>query len=478
MGDSSEPEVMDSQNNDEGDDCLLTQKDSQFSQLLNCRSVEEEELEKKKYAALHPMDRGLNQIALYTEFFGFGRRPDYTHFCDFHELASGEGMRLLSSVSSKHCYIRRDFLEGRTYLHDTSRFGTFVNEALIGKGNCCMLQSGDLISVGHPKFFVFMYVEGCTKGKDYPPSLTERYFVSNYLIGEGAMGKVFLGKRRADTSVSVAVKVIAKKGLSITSQNSSESGLGSSTELIRREVDIMLSIKHVNCVQLEYVCESAKMAYIVMEYIEGGELFSRIIDERNMGKGLGEQLTKFYAWQMLSAVKFLHKRNIVHRDIKPENVLLLKRDIYTVLKLSDFGLSKAGEKTMETFCGTQCYMAPELWVDEPRYRCEVDIWALGAVLFTSISGYPPFANDYKDMPLREQIAKGRLVYYSVWKNISTRAQRLIRKMLRVDVLQRVVAAEAMRDVWFDDPIVEKAKEMVHSYAQIHAIPLANVDCEQ
>uniref|UniRef100_A0A0M3HGA7 Protein kinase domain-containing protein n=1 Tax=Ascaris lumbricoides TaxID=6252 RepID=A0A0M3HGA7_ASCLU len=148
------------------------------------------------------------------------------------------------------------------------------------------------------------------------------------------------------------------------------------------------------------------MAYMVMEYLEGGELFSRIIDEKNMGKGLGERMTKFYAWQMLSALKFLHEHNIVHRDIKPENVLLLKKDDCTLLKLSDFGLSKAGENTLETFCGTQCYMAPELLAAEPRYKCEVDMWALGAVLFTCICGYPPFSNDYSDMPLREQILKG------------------------------------------------------------------------
>uniref|UniRef100_A0A915APS3 Protein kinase domain-containing protein n=2 Tax=Parascaris univalens TaxID=6257 RepID=A0A915APS3_PARUN len=474
MGDADIPDVMDSQDDYGADDCLQTQKMSQFSQLLNYRSIEEEELDRKKYATLHPMDRGLNQIVLYTEQFAFGRQPESEYYYDFHELASGESARLLSAVSLKHCHLRRDFVNEKTYLHDTSTYGTFVNEKLIGKGNYCVLQSGDLISICHRKFFVYMYVEGCTKGEDYPPSLTEHYFISNYLIGEGAMGKVFLGKRRSDTSISVAVKVIAKKGLSI-SRDCPESGFGSSTELIRREAEIMLNIKHPNCVQLEYVCESPRMAYMVMEYLEGGELFSRIIDEKNLGKGLGERLTKFYAWQMLNALKFLHEHNIVHRDIKPENVLLLRKDDCTLLKLSDFGLSKADGNTLETFCGTQCYMAPELLAAKPRYKCEVDMWALGAVLFTCICGYPPFSNDYSDMPLREQILKGRLVYYHVWKGISKRATRLIRKMLRVNISQRLVAAEAIRDPWFNDPIVEKAKEVVRSYAQAHSISSDSID---
>ncbi|VDK57722.1 unnamed protein product [Anisakis simplex] len=491
MSHTNGPELMDSQDDDEkaGYECTLTQKESQFSQLLNYRSIEEDELDQKKYATLHPMDRGLNQIGkllsysdingfflfifylpflfvfsvLYTEFFGFGRNPDFVDFCDFHELASGESVRLLSSVSTKHCYI-------------------------------------------------------------------QRVSTSSYLFNVHL--KVFMGKRRSNASVSVAIKVIAKRGLSLSRDHSSESGFGSSTELIRREVDIMLSIKHANCVQLEYVCESSKMAYIVMEYIEGGELFSRIVDERNMGKGLGEGLTKFYAWQMLNALQvfdyfdlihiissavvvfidiassvslrynycielpfssiavvlirirtstlfqFLHKTKIVHRDIKPENVLLLKKDVYTVLKLSDFGLSRAYDNTMQTFCGTQCYMAPELWKAEPRYRAEVDMWALGAVLFTCICGYPPFSNEYTDMPLKQQIAKGRLIYYSVWREISKKAQRLIRKMLRVDVYQRITAPEAIRDEWFDDPIVEKAKNLVQAYSKMHAIPLDNLGVAQ
>uniref|UniRef100_A0A914RYJ9 Protein kinase domain-containing protein n=1 Tax=Parascaris equorum TaxID=6256 RepID=A0A914RYJ9_PAREQ len=89
-------------------------------------------------------------------------------------------------------------------------------------------------------------------------------------------------------------------------------------------------------------------------------------------------------------------------------------------------------------------MAPELLAAKPRYKCEVDMWALGAVLFTCICGYPPFSNDYSDMPLREQILK--VVVF------------------QCGMVRRLVAAEAIRDPWFNDPIVEKAKEVVRSYA--------------
>lgn len=76
------------------------------------------------------------------------------------------------------------------------------------------------------------------------------------------------------------------------------------------------------------------------------------------------------------------------------------------LQLSDFGLSKAGDNSMETFCGTQSYMAPELWSDARHYCSKVDIWALGAILFTCLCGYPPFSTDYTDFSLKEQIMKG------------------------------------------------------------------------
>uniref|UniRef100_A0A0N5AUU2 Protein kinase domain-containing protein n=1 Tax=Syphacia muris TaxID=451379 RepID=A0A0N5AUU2_9BILA len=474
--------------NDDADSCELTQKDTQYSKALaqqlkffasyfQQRSIVEEETKRRKYATLEPMDERLNPIGiflkqddngLYAEYFELGRKPKLRDYCDFHELTTT--VKTYMSISERHCYIQRDFDDDVTYLVDESQFGTYVNSQLLGKGKRCKLNNMDIISLGDAENFVYMYLEcASVKSTEFPAELSKRYYVSNHVLGVGAMGTVYLGKRRLNHQLDkVAVKAIRKKKYSFLICDDT---LGTSTgdsaavsAMIKREVDIMLKIHHPNCVNLEYMCESSEFAYLVMEYVEGGELFSRIVDEENHGKGLGEDLSKFYVYQLLKAVEYLHSCKVVHRDIKPENILLLKKDAYTVVKLSDFGLSKARLTKLQTFCGTQCYMAPELFKQEPEYNCLVDVWALGAVLFVCLVGYPPFSPDYPDMPLKEQICKGRLIFLRVWKKISHDAQELVRSMLRVDTRERITVNGALKHAWFKDPIVDYANRIVKSYA--------------
>ncbi|VDN27223.1 unnamed protein product [Gongylonema pulchrum] len=194
---------------------------------------------------------------------------------------------------------------------------------------------------------------------------------------------------------------------------------------------------------MEHLCETETMAYIVMEYVAGGELFSRIVSPANKGCGLGESITKFYAWQLFGALEYLHKNGIVHRDIKAENVLLLENEDYTVVKLTDFGLSKiTNGQSMRTFCGTKCYMAPEQWKAE-AYSCKVDIWALGAVIFICMCG--------------------RLVFYKGWEKVSPFGRKILRQCFRTEPEHRISATEALASEWFKDPIVEKARSVVQNH---------------
>ncbi|VDM94890.1 unnamed protein product [Thelazia callipaeda] len=445
------------------EDIPLTQKSSQFSQSLrsiHIRSIVAQDWfsvqkEREVYAVLYPMAQGLHHIELSTPLFGFGRNPKLSEAYNFTSLSDHH---LRSSISGRHCHIERDAL-GITYLHDTSRFGTFINEKLVGKDSPCRLLNGDLISLCDPKFYAFIYVETKVSNDEFPAELSNEYLVSNLVIGKGAMSKVYIGKKRTNTSIAVAIKVIPKKHEIVGSNEEKRS----TSEAIKREVQIMLSVKHPNCVRLEQLYESDSMAYIVMEYIEGGELYKRIIANENKGNGLGEEVTKFYAWQIFSALDYLHKNGIVHRDIKPENVLLLTKDTFTVAKLTDFGLSCMKDHSLTTFCGTQCYMAPEVWTNE-SYDSKVDIWSFGAVIFSSLSGYPPFSESYEDLKLKDQIVRGRLIYYKVWKHISTTAREFVRLCLKVDVKNRLSAEQALSHEWFNDPIAEKAKRVVQSYA--------------
>lgn len=436
----------------------VTQKSSQFSQSLKEWFDGGGRNERQVFAVLHPMAQGLHRIELSASLFEFGRFPERKESYNFYGLGNHD---LRDSISGKHCYFERDTAENVTYLYDTSRFGTFINEKLVGKGSSRRLMNGDLISLCDAKFYAFLYVEAKETSDAFPYELTSRYLVSNLIIGEGAMGKVYVGKRRADTSVAVAIKAIPKKHISVVQEHHQN---GSAADVIKREVEIMLSVKHPNCVRLEHMCESKTMAYIVMEYVEGGELFARIVAKENQGMGLGETVTKFYAWQLFTAVQYLHKNGIVHRDIKPENVLLLKNDVYTVAKLTDFGLSRTtAERSLETFCGTKCYMAPEQWKAE-HYGRKVDIWAVGALIFTCMCGYPPFSTDYDDWSLKEQILKGRLVFYEIWDQISDTARLFVRQCLKINPEDRLSAQQALSSEWFKDPVVAEANRIVQRYA--------------
>ncbi|MCP9260482.1 Serine/threonine-protein kinase chk-2 [Dirofilaria immitis] len=330
--------------------------------------------------------------------------------------------RIKNGISRRHCCFKRDNIEGITYLLDTSHFGTFVNEKLVGEGNSCRLQHGDLISLCDKKFYETKKIIN----DPFPLELTNQYLMSNFVIGKGAMGKVYIGKRRSHPSVTVAVKAIPKKHSSVIQGQQLN---GSTLEVIKREAKILLSVKHPNCIHFERMFDSDTMAYIVMEYVEGGELYTRIVKRKNLG-GFTESLTKFYAWQIFRALHYLHTNGIVHRDIKAENILLLKSDVYTIVKVADFGLSDRMEHSLRSFCGTKCYMAPEQWKSE-NYDCKVDIWALGVLIFTCLCGYQPFSTHYDDKTLKEQILQ---------------------------------AEEALSEKWFKDPIVKAARHIVKRYA--------------
>ncbi|VDK82488.1 unnamed protein product, partial [Cylicostephanus goldi] len=189
-------------------------------------------------------------------------------------------------------------------------------------------------------------------------------------------------------------------------------------------------------------------------------------------------------YTFIRVVRYLHERGITHRDIKPENILCMTKDDYTIVKLADFGLAKdADASTMKTYCGTPNYMAPEMIENEKvPYNPRVDMWSLGVVLFTGISGYPPFSDDYQDMDLKSQIKKalqihhheksavnlclGRLIFHNQWKYVTLETQHVIKMMLRVDPILRVSASDALKKSWLQNSEpVSKAKAVVAKFVQ-------------
>ncbi|TDH04577.1 hypothetical protein EPR50_G00134200 [Perca flavescens] len=205
----------------------------------------------------------------------------------------------------------------------------------------------------------------------------EQPHIGNYrllkTIGKGNFAKVKLA-RHILTGKEVAIKIIDKTQLNPTS-----------LQKLFREVRIMKGLNHPNIVQLFEVIETDKTLYLIMEYASGGEVFDYLVSHGRMKEV--EARAKFR--QIVSAVHYCHTKNIVHRDLKAENLLL---DADANIKIADFGFSNEftlGNK-LDTFCGSPPYAAPELFQGKKYDGPEVDVWSLGVILYTLVSGSLPF----------------------------------------------------------------------------------------
>jgi serine/threonine protein kinase len=156
-------------------------------------------------------------------------------------------------------------------------------------------------------------------------------------------------------------------------------------ERSRAERDALLDLCHPFTVSARYSFQSEQRLFLVMDFVQGGELYRRVQAE----KRLCEEHTRLYAAELVLAVGYIHSRGLIHRDLKGENILF---DQGGHLKVTDFGLAKAnmGDRaTTTTYCGTPVYMAPEQVSGEP-YNGAVDWWALGILIFEMLCGHPPF----------------------------------------------------------------------------------------
>uniref|UniRef100_A0A3P9D9I4 non-specific serine/threonine protein kinase n=1 Tax=Maylandia zebra TaxID=106582 RepID=A0A3P9D9I4_9CICH len=207
-----------------------------------------------------------------------------------------------------------------------------------------------------------------------------------------------------------------------------------------REVRIMKGLNHPNIVQLFEVIETDKTLYLVMEYASGGEVFDYLVSHGRMKEV--EARAKFR--QIVSAVHYCHTKNIVHRDLKAENLLL---DADANIKIADFGFSNEftlGNK-LDTFCGSPPYAAPELFQGKKYDGPEVDVWSLGVILYTLVSGSLPFdGQNLKE--LRERVLRGK---YRVPFYMSTDCEGILRRFLVLNPAKRCTLEQVMKDKWIN-----------------------------
>ena len=196
-------------------------------------------------------------------------------------------------------------------------------------------------------------------------------------LGTGTFSKVKHGTD-TETQQVYAIKIIDKAQLAKEHME----------EQLKREIAVMKLLKHDHIVQLREVLQTQKHIYLVLEIIEGGELFDRIVE----AKRFDEETARKYFQQLVLGVWYCHQQGIAHRDLKPENLLLDSNDN---LKISDFGLSNlqrgGGASTLlQTVCGTPNYVAPEVLKEQGYNGINADIWSCGVILFVMLAGYLPF----------------------------------------------------------------------------------------
>ncbi|KAK0487382.1 kinase-like domain-containing protein [Armillaria novae-zelandiae] len=251
----------------------------------------------------------------------------------------------------------------------------------------------------------------------YGGSLTVDDFELITVIGKGSFGKVMQVRKR-DTSRIYALKTIRKAH--IVHRNEITHTLA--------ERLVLAQVNSPFIVPLKFSFQSEQKLYLVLAFVNGGELFHHLQREQRFN----EERSRFYSAELLLALEHLHELDVVYRDLKPENILL---DFTGHIALCDFGLCKlnmkANDKT-NTFCGTPEYLAPEI-LNGHGYNKTIDWWTLGVLLYEMMSGLPPFYDEVTDK-MYEKILRDPLVF---GPEIGGEAKSILTGLLNRDPTQRL-----------------------------------------
>ena len=234
-------------------------------------------------------------------------------------------------------------------------------------------------------------------------------------VGLGSYGRVRLCKHKK-TGDTFVMKILKKNEIIKQKQ----------VDHVYSEFNILVNLKHPFIVQLlGYNFDDPKYVYFILEYIQGGELFTLLRTKRTFPI----PQARFYIAHIITIFEYLHSKNIVYRDLKPENILINKNGY---LKLTDFGFAKIleNEKTY-TLCGTPEYLAPEIILNKGHGKA-VDWWTLGILLYEMLVGIDPFSDD-DPMKTYQKILKGKINFP---KTINKDAKSLIKHLLTQDTTKR------------------------------------------
>ncbi|KAM9426924.1 uncharacterized protein ACWYII_018694 [Salvelinus alpinus] len=245
-------------------------------------------------------------------------------------------------------------------------------------------------------------------------------------------------------------------------------------EMVKNEITVMNQLDHANLIQLYAAYESRNDIILVLEYVDGGELFDRIIDENYT---LMELDTVMFIRQICEGLQHMHKMYILHLDLKPENILCVSR-VTNKIKIIDFGLArkyKPREKLRVNF-GTPEFLAPEV-VNYDFVSFNTDMWSLGVITYMLLSGLCPFLGDNNPETLNNILACQWNFDEKEFTDISEEAKDFISKLLIVNKSWRIGASEALRHPWLSDPVLHhrlhEKKNMCNRSRRSSCIPITD-----
>ena len=292
---------------------------------------------------------------------------------------------------------------------------------------------------------------GRTLGKGFS-GISRRIILRSIFDSVDYLGHVRIA-RHSKTGQYAAIKIISKSALaSQISLNRLADEVEHNLLAVEREIVVMKLIDHPNIMRLYDVWETSTSLYLILEYVQGGELFDYLCAKgrRPTSEVLG------YFQQIICAVDYCHRFNIAHRDLKLENILV---DQNGNIKVADFGMAtwqdNSRGKQLRTSCGSPHYAAPEIISGKPYNGASADIWSCGVILYALLAAKLPFDDD--DCPtLLQKISIGRFV---MPPDIDPQAQDLISRMLTTDVRQRITMPEIMQHPFFTLQPLKNPKSM-------------------
>ncbi|NWU11678.1 MYLK2 kinase, partial [Cephalopterus ornatus] len=262
---------------------------------------------------------------------------------------------------------------------------------------------------------------------------------SKDVLGGGKFGEVHTCTEK-ETGLKLAAKVIRKQG-------------AKDKEMVLLEIDVMNQLNHRNLIQLYDAIETPREIILFMEFVEGGELFERIIDD---DYHLTEVDCMVFVRQICEGIRFMHHMRVLHLDLKPENILCVAATGHMV-KIIDFGLARRynpNEKLKVNF-GTPEFLSPEV-VNYEQVSYTTDMWSMGVITYMLLSGLSPFLGDDDTETLNNVLAANWYFDEETFESVSNEAKDFVSNLIIKDKSARMSADQCLQHPWLNN-LAEKAK---------------------